>query len=253
MENIHLKNLNSEKTLKELAKNPKAYLFYVFQQNINNNYPALYLFKKLPIIEEFNNKIIEILYELTKEKISTIDKIINLIAFEYNNKFKYSYYKRDQITNEKIAEFLLDYIIEHYLLHSLYKKEEVKIINNTVNKKYSKLTLVQLSAVDHNSISGIVKTLELLDEENNETNIEDLQNEFKDIMNKIFNNPHINILNRISNYIFRTINSNILNQYKFTLYSKDTYIDEIIKNTVKESLIALKKLQVLNFEEEILK
>lgn len=34
MENIHLKNLNSEKTLKELAKNPKAYLFYVFQQNV---------------------------------------------------------------------------------------------------------------------------------------------------------------------------------------------------------------------------
>ena len=72
-------------------------------------------------------------------------------------------------------------------------------------------------------------------------------------MNKIFNNPHINILNRISNYIFRTINSNILNQYKFTLYSKDTYIDEIIKNTVKESLIALKKLKVLNFGDEILK
>lgn len=51
MQNIHLKNLNSEKTLKELAKNPKAYLFYVFQQNINNNYPALYQFKKLPIKE----------------------------------------------------------------------------------------------------------------------------------------------------------------------------------------------------------
>ena len=95
--------------------------------------------KKLPIIEEFNNKIIEILYELTKEEIVTIDKIINLIAFEYNNKFKYSYYKRDQITNEKIAEFLLDYIIEHYLLHSLYKKEEVKQINSTLNKKYSEL------------------------------------------------------------------------------------------------------------------
>lgn len=253
MENIHLKNLNSEKTLKELAKNPKAYLFYIFQQNLNNNYPALYLFKKLPIIEEFNNKIIEILYELTKEKISTIDKIINLIAFEYNNKFKYSYYKRDQITNEKIAESLLDYIIEHYLLHSLYKKEEVKQINSTLNRKYSELLQVQLGAADHNSISNIVKTLELLDEENNETNIEDLQIEFKDIMNKIFNNPHINILNRISNYIFRTINSNILNQYKFTLYSKDTHIDEIIKNTVKESLIALKKLQVLDFEEEILK
>lgn len=253
MENIHLKNLNSEKTLKELAKNPKAYLFYVFQQNINNNYPALYLFKKLPIIEEFNNKIIEILYELTKEKISTIDKIINLIAFEYNNKFKYSFYKRDKITNDKITYSLLDYVIEHYLLHTLYKSSEVKQINSTLNRKYSELLQVQLGAPDHNSISGIVKTLELLDEENNENNIEDLQIEFKDIMNKIFNNPHMNMLNRISNYIFRTINSNILNQYKFTLYSKGTYIDEIIKNTVKETLIALKKLQILNFDDEIMK
>lgn len=253
MDNIHLKNLNSEKTLKELAKNPKAYLFYVFQQNLNNNYPALYMFKKLPIIEEFNNKIIEILYEITKDKITTIDKIINLIAFEYNNKFKYSYYKRDQITNEKIAEFLLDYIIEHYLLHSLYNKSEVKQINSTLNKKYSELLQVQLGAADHNSISGIVKTFELLDEENNENNIEDLQIEFKDIMNKILNNPDMNMLNRISNYIFRTINSNILNQYDFTLFSKDTYIDEIIKDTVKKTLIALKKLQVLDFEKEILK
>lgn len=252
MENIHLKNLNSEKTLKELAKNPKAYLFYVFQQNLNNNYPALYLFKKLPIIEEFNNKIIEILYELTKEEIVTIDKIINLIAFEYNNKFKYSYYKRDQITNEKIAESLLDYIIEHYLLHSLYKKEKVKQINSTLNKKYSELLQVQLGAADHNSISGIVKTFELLDEENNENNIEDLQIEFKDIMNKILNNPDMNMLNRISNYIFRTINSNILNQYDFTLFSKDTYIDEIIKDTVKKTLIALKKLQVIDFDNKIL-
>ena len=251
MENIHLKNLNSEKTLKELAKNPKAYLFYVFQQNLNNNYPVLYLFKKLPIIEEFNNKIIEILYELTKEEIVTIDKIINLIAFEYNNKFKYSYYKRDQITNEKIAESLLDYIIEHYLLHSLYKKEEVKIINNTLNKKYSKLTLVQLGAVDHNSISGIVKTLELLDEENNETNIEDLQNEFKDIIAKI-SNDH-NMLNRIRNYIYHHIEDKLLKPFKFTLYYDDLYIYDKIKDIIKEILIALKKLQVLNFEEEILK
>ena len=139
------------------------------------------------------------------------------------------------------------------MLHSLYKKEEVKQINSTLNRKYSGLLQVQLGAPDHNSISGIVKTLELLDKENNENNIEDLQIEFKDIMNKIFDNPHINILNRISNYIFRTINSNILNQYKFTLYSQDTYIDVIIKNTVKETLIALKKLQVLNFDDEILK
>ena len=79
MDNIHLKNLNSEKTLKELAKNPKAYLFYVFQQNLNNNYPALYMFKQLPIIEEFEDEIIEILYKLTKEEITTIDKIINLM------------------------------------------------------------------------------------------------------------------------------------------------------------------------------
>ena len=139
------------------------------------------------------------------------------------------------------------------MLHSLYKKEEVKQINSTLNKKYNKLLQVQLGATDHNSISNIVKTLELLDEENNETNIEDLQIEFKDIMNKILNNPDMNMLNRISNYIFRTINSNILNQYDFTLFSKDTYIDEIIKDTVKKTLIALKKLQVLDFEEEILK
>lgn len=252
MENIHLKNLNSEKTLKELAKNPKAYLFYVFQQNINNNYPALYLFKKLPIIEEFDDTIIEILYELTKEEIVTIDKIINLIAFEYNNKFKYSYYKRDQITNEKIAEFLLDYIIEHYLLHSLYNKSEVKQINSTLNRKYSELLQVQLGAPDHNSISGIVKTLELLDEENNENNIEDLQIEFKDIMNKILNNPNMNMLNRISHYITNQINNTVLNPYNFDPYN-DTYVYDTINNTVKETLIALKKLKVLDFDNKILK
>lgn len=252
MDNIHLKNLNSEKTLKELAKNPKAYLFYVFQQNLNNNYPALYHFKKLPIIEEFEDKIIEILYEITKEKITTIDKIINLITFEYNHKFKYSYYKRDQITNDKIAEFLLYYIIEHYLLHSLYNKSEVKQINSTLNRKYSELLQVQLGAPDHNSISGIVKTLELLDEENNENNIEDLQIEFKDIMNKILNNPNMNMLNRISPYITNQINNTVLNPYNFDSYN-DTYVYDTINNTVKETLIALKKLQVLEFDDKILK
>lgn len=251
MENIRLKNLNSEKTLKELAKNPKAYLFYVFQQNINNNYPALYLFKKLPIIEEFNNKIIEILYELTKEEIVTIDKIINLIAFEYNNKFKYSYYKRDQITNDKITEFLLYHLIEHYLLHIFYKKEEVKQINNTLNKKYCKLLQVQLGAADHNSISGIVKTLELLDKENNETNIKDLQKKFKKIKGTIRNQP--NTLDRIRNYIYQFIEDKVLKPFKFTLYYDDLYIYDKIKEIIKETLIALKKLQVLNFDDEILK
>lgn len=219
MENLHIKNLNSEKTLKELAKNPKAYLFYIFQQNLNNNYPALYLFKKLPIIEEFEDKIIEILYEITKEKIITIDKIINLIAFEYNNKFKYSYYKRDQITNKKIAESLLDYIIEHYLLHSLYKKEEVKQINSTLNKKYSELLQVQLGAADHSSISGVVKTLELLNKENNENNIEGLQLEFKNIIAKIFNDH--NMLNIIRNYIYHQIEDKVLKPFKFALYYDD--------------------------------
>ena len=226
-------------------------MFYVFQQNLNNHYPALYLFKKLPIIEEFEDKIIEILYELTKEKISTIDKIINLIAFEYNNKFKYSFYKRDEITNDKITEFLLYYLIEHYLLHIFYNKSEVKIINNTLNKKYCKLLQVQLSAVDHNSISGIVKTLELLDEENNETNIEDLQNEFKDIIAKI-SNDH-NMLNRIRNYIYHHIEDKLLKPFKFTLYYDDLYIYDKIKDIIKEILIALKKLKVLNFGDEILK
>ena len=251
MDNIHLKNLNSEKTLKELAKNPKAYLFYVFQQNLNNNYPALYMFKQLPIIEEFDDIIIDNLYEITKEKITTIDKIINLIAFEYNNKFKYSYYKRDQITNDKITEFLLYYLIEHYLLHSLYKKEEVKQINSTLNKKYSELLQVQLGAPDHNSISGIVKTLELLDKENNENNIEDLQMEFKNIIAKIFNDH--NMLNRIRNYIYHHIEDKLLKPFKFTLYYDDLYIYDKIKDIIKEILIALKKLQVLNFDDEILK
>lgn len=226
-------------------------MFYVFQQNLNNHYPALYLFKKLPIIEEFEDKIIEILYELTKEKISTIDKIINLIAFEYNNKFKYSFYKRDEITNDKITEFLLYYLIEHYLLHIFYNKSEVKIINNTLNKKYCKLLQVQLGAADHNSISGIVKTLELLDEENNETNIEDLQNEFKDIIAKI-SNDH-NMLNRIRNYIYHHIEDKLLKPFKFTLYYDDLYIYDKIKDIIKEILIALKKLKVLNFGDEILK
>ena len=251
MDNIHLKNLNSEKTLKELAKNPKAYLFYVFQQNLNNNYPALYLFKKLPIIEEFEDKIIEILYEITKEKITTIDKIINLITFEYNNKFKYSYYKRDQITNDKITEFLLYYLIEHYLLHSFYNKSEVKQINSTLNKKYSELLQVQLGAADHNSISGIVKTLELLDKENNETNIKDLQKKFKKIKGTIRNQP--NTLDRIRNYIYQFIEDKVLKPFKFTLYYDDLYIYDKIKEIIKETLIALKKLQVLDFEEKILK
>lgn len=251
MENIHLKNLNSEKTLKELAKNPKAYLFYVFQQNLNNNYPTLYLFKKLPIINEFNDIIIDNLYEITKEKITTIDKIINLIAFEYNNKFKYSYYKRDQITNDKITEFLLYYLIEHYLLHIFYKKEEVKQINNTLNKKYCKLLQVQLGAADHNSISGIVKTLELLDKENNETNIKDLQKKFKKIKGTILNQP--NTLDRIHNYIYQFIEGKVLKPFKFTLYYDDLYIYDKIKEIIKETLIALKKLQVLNFDDKIMK
>lgn len=251
MENLHIKNLNSEKTLKELAKNPKVYLFYIFQQNLNNNYPALYLFKKLPIIEEFEDKIIEILYEITKEKIKTIDKIINLITFEYNNKFKYSYYKRDQITNDKIAEFLLYYLIEHYLLHSMYRSTEVKKINTTLNKKYNELTIVQLGAADHNSISGIVKTLELLNKENNENNIEGLQIEFKNIIAKIFNDH--NMLNIIRNYIYHHIEDKVLKPFKFTLYYDDLYIYDKIKDIIKETIIALKKLQVLEFDDKILK
>jgi hypothetical protein len=253
MDNIHLKNLNSEKTLKELAKNPKAYLFYVFQQNLNNNYPALYMFKQLPIIEEFDDIIIDNLYEITKEKITTIDKIINLIAFEYNNKFKYSYYKRDQIINEKINESLLYYIIEHYLLHSLYKKEEVKQINSTLNKKYCELLQVQLGAADHNSISGIIKTLEVLDKENNQTNIKDLQKEFKNIKATILKHPNIDTLDRIRSYIYQSIYKQILKPFKFTLYYEDLYIYDKIKDIIKESLIALKKLKVLNFDDEIIK
>lgn len=252
MDNIHLKNLNEEKTLKELAKNPKAYLFYVFQQNLNNNYPTLYLFKKLPIINEFNDIIIDNLYEITKEKITTIDKIINLIAFEYNNKFKYSFYKRDEITNDKLTYSLLDYLIEHYLLHSFYSTAEVKKLNTTLNKKYCELLQIQLGAPDHNTISNIVKTLEILDEENNEINIEELQKEFKDIIAKILNHPNMNMLDRISHYITHQINNTVLNPYNFDPYN-DTYVYDTINHTIKETLIALKKLQVLDFDDEILK
>lgn len=149
MDNIHLKNLNSEKILKKLSKNPKAYLSYIFKQNINGKYIALYQFKKLPIIEEFDNEIIKIIYEITKEKISTLDKIINLIAFEYNKKFLYSYYKRDEITNNQIAQDLLDYLIEHYLLHSIYTKKEVNKINTTINKKYNELISLQPRVPNH--------------------------------------------------------------------------------------------------------
>lgn len=250
MQNIHFKNLNSEKILKELSKNPKAYLNYIFNQNYNGEYPLRYMFKQLPIIEEFDNTIIEILYEITKEKITTIDKIINLIAFEYNNKFKYSYYKRDQITNDKITEFLLYYLIEHYLLHIFYKKEEVKQINNTLNKKYCKLLQVQLGAADHNSISNIVKTLELLDKENNETNIKDLQKKFKKIKGTIRNQP--NTLDRIRNYIYQFIEDKVLKPFKFTLYYDDLYIYDKIKEIIKETLIALKKLKILDFDNKIL-
>ena len=238
MENLHLKNLNLEKILKELAKNPKVYLNYVFNQNANNMHPTLYSFKKLPIIDEFEDTIIETLYKITKEKISIIDKIINLIAFEYNNKFKYSVYKRDQITNEKINESILTYLIEHYLLHSLYNESEVKQINNTLNKKYSELPIVQLGAADHSTISHIITILETIDEENSETNIEDLQNEFKDIKATILKHPNMHMLDRICNYILYQINN--------------TSIYSIIKDTVKKTLIALKKIKILNFDDEIL-
>ena len=110
---------------------------------------------------------------------------------------------------------------------------------------------VQLGAADHSSISGIVKTLELLDKENNETNIEDLQIEFKNIIAKIFNDH--NILNIIRNYIYHHIEDKLLKPFKFTLYYDDLYIYDKIKDTVKKTLVALKKLQVLNFEDEILK
>lgn len=249
MKNLHIKNLNSEKILKELAKNPKAYLNYIFNQNANNMYPTLYSFKKLPIIEEFNDTITEILYNITKEKISTIDKIVNAISFEYNKKFLFSYYKRNEFTNNQITGDLIDYLIEHYLLHSLYSTSEVKKINTTLNKKYNKLLITQPRVPDHSTINHSVTILELYDEENNETNIENLQNELKDIKATILNNPNMNILDRINSYIYHHLNDEILNIFNITYV---LHIDDIIKDTIKKTLIALKKLQVLNFDDEIL-
>lgn len=120
MENIHLKNLNSEKTLKELAKNPKAYLFYVFQQNYNGEYPLRYMFKQLPIIEEFDNTIIEILYEITKEKIITIDKLIKSLYNENEQKIFYNYlnelskFAKKEIQGQEMYEILTNLELEKY-------------------------------------------------------------------------------------------------------------------------------------------
>lgn len=249
MKNLHIKNLNSEKQLKELSKNPKLYLSFIFQQNLNGKYPTFYMFKKLPIIEEFDNTIINILYHITKEKISTIDKIINLIAFEYNKKFKNSYYMRDSFINNQLTGDLTDYLIEHYLLHCYYKKEEVKKINSTLNKTYNELISLQPRVPDHCTINHIIRLLEFNDDQNNENNIEDLQQELKNIMAIILKHPNMNMLDRISSYIYHNIDNEILNELNKHYI---LHITDIIKDTVKKTLIALKKLQVLDFDNEIL-
>ena len=61
------------------------------------------------------------------------------------------------------------------------------------------------------------------------------------------------MLNRIRNYIYHHIEDKLLKPFKFTLYYDDLYIYDKIKEIIKEILIALKKLQVLNFNDEILK
>lgn len=71
-------------------------------------------------------------------------------------------------------------------------------------------------------------------------------------MNKILNNPNMNMLNRITHYIFNCIKDDIINPYQFERYYNSN-VYEKIKNTVKETLMTLKKLQVLDFEDEILK
>lgn len=70
MKNIHLKNLNEEKMLKELTKNPKSYLNYIFSQSANEIYSTSHEFKKLPIIKEFQNVIQDELYKCTKKTIN---------------------------------------------------------------------------------------------------------------------------------------------------------------------------------------
>ena len=100
------------------------------------------------------------------------------------------------------------------------------------------MSIVQLGAADHSTISHIITILETIDEENSETNIEDLQNEFKDIKATILKHPNMHMLDRICNYILYQINN--------------TSIYSIIKDTVKKTLIALKKIKILNFDDEIL-
>lgn len=184
MKNIHLKNLNEEKMLKELTKNPKSYLNYIFSQSANEIYSTSHEFKKLPIIKEFQNVIQDELYKCTKKQLITKDKIIDLIVFEhnykYNNNFKSSFYQRNEIVNIQIITDLLIFNTEHELLKVLFNEQDAKFINKTLNDIYKQLT-IQLGAKDPASIKDIIKTSEINDKENDTNYINELKDKFKHI------------------------------------------------------------------------
>lgn len=70
MKNIHLKNLNEEKMLKELTKNPKSYLNYIFSQSANEIYSTSHEFKKLPIIKKISKRYSRWIIQMYKKTIN---------------------------------------------------------------------------------------------------------------------------------------------------------------------------------------
>lgn len=253
MKNIHLKNLNEEKMLKELTKNPKSYLNYIFSQSANEIYSTSHEFKKLPIIKEFQNVIQDELYKCTKKQLITKDKIIDLIVFEhnykYNNNFKSSFYQRNEIVNIQIITDLLIFNTEHELLKVLFNEQDAKFINKTLNDIYKQLT-IQLGAKDPASIKDIIKTSEINDKENDTNYINELKDKFKHISTVHLNNLDIDNIKQKDKIKTTQIKVLLLNNYnsnnaKLTYYK----ITKISANI----LLALKKINLVNFNEKYLK
>lgn len=253
MKNIHLKNLNEEKMLKELTKKPKSYLNYIFLQCANKIYSTSHEFKKLPIINEFQNIIQDELYKSAKKQLITKDKIIDLIVFEYNyeynNNFKSSFYQRNEIVNIQIITDLLIFNTEHELLKVLFNEQDAKFINKTLNDIYKQQITVQLGGKDTTSIKDIVEILEINDKENDTNYINELKDKFKHISTVHLNNLDIDNIKQKDKINTAQIKVLLLNNYnsnnaKLTYYK----ITKISANT----LLALKKINLVNFNEKYL-
>lgn len=253
MDNIHLKNLNEEKMLKELTKNPKSYLNYIFLQCANKIYSTSFEFKRLPIINEFKYVIQDELYKCAKKQLITKDKIIDLIAFEhnykYNNNFKSSFYQRNEIVNIQIITDLLIFNTEHELLKVLFNEQDAKFINKTLNDIYKQQIIVQLGGNDTASIKEIVEILEINDKENDTNYINELKDKFKHISTVHLNNLDIDNIKQKDKIKTAQIKVLLLNNYNSNnaklIYYK---ITKISANT----LLALKKINLVNFNEKYL-